>query len=992
MDFKNIGSSIKNVFASKEVKEKEKVITQLVATIKKQHSLYRKEILDWKQARVFALAPENPRRKQLMDLYDDILSDATIYGIAENRKLRISNKAFAITNASGDIDDEKTKLLQKSWFNEFIKHAVSNVYYGYTLLYPKLLDENGMIKKLSMVYRDHIVPETCEILKNTADQTGTRFDEGEYAKWVVWLNIEGFLGLLDKAAPLWIFKKHSWQNWDEFEEMFGIPMRTAKTASTDPRVQAEIDKWLQEFGSSNWARLPEGVEFDIKESSSRDAFNVFNEKRKACNEELAFLFDGNAESSKDSGSRAKSETIIDSTQALITLDDETRVKFIVQDELFPLLRRLGYPIAEDDEFIWNENKKSTPKERLEIFKGVKDLGYKVKKEQIETELDVQLEDEVLPDPKNDPPLVPDPNAPPKNLIENFKQPHIHTSNCGCEAKASYRKIDFSLLNALSADEEKFLKQYFDNPDSINWSYNEFKVTHSKLLEGLREGFSGVDTDFESEDHLMMELFQKNVHRFGVDKTLKEIMEMNFILKTSKDFAEYRKRVKVLFANYKESWLKAEWEQAKATSRMGARYLEMMRDIDIAPFWRLVAVLDERTTKICDALHNKVFSKLDVKAWQFLPPNHWLCRSDAEDVLGSYKGKITSFDDAVTLDPEGYERMVKQGFAVNWGDAREVFTATQSYLHNAGVEPLDLLSLGFQDYGLNVHDRLKTNVLPTDLLNFEALTDRSGLAKIINVFELPVWMENDVFKNAPGTVRNSILDVLQNPDEVYWKEVAGKNYKSYFKFYKQNAVEVVTSFGDNELSKVISVNDLDFGKVDQLRSGLLLYTPAEHIAYRKMQYEAFGNEFKKIKFNDQTGAFIVQHKLHGASELQNNLFTSEKLFDLGKSVQLLPIGTGKSADALVNDVEFEFKMLTNYENLASRIKKEIARGVKQSGSVLIHINNNYTVDKVIEGLRLAYINDSGKKIKFITLLFNDGRLFTFSRKQLESVEYVKILKQ
>jgi len=76
------------------------------------------------------------------------------------------------------------------------------------------------------------------------------------------------------------FQKHSWQNWDEFEEMFGIPMRTAKTASTDKRVLDEIDKWLQDFGSSNYARLPQDVEFEIKESTSRDAFNVFNEKEK----------------------------------------------------------------------------------------------------------------------------------------------------------------------------------------------------------------------------------------------------------------------------------------------------------------------------------------------------------------------------------------------------------------------------------------------------------------------------------------------------------------------------------------------------------------------------------------------------------------------------------------------------------------------------------------------------------------------------------------
>ena len=66
-------------------------------------------------------------------------------------------------------------------------------------------------------------------------------------------------------------------------------MRTAKVASSDPRVKREVDKWLKDLGSAGWARFPEGVEIDIKESNSRDSFNVFNEKRKACNEELATL-------------------------------------------------------------------------------------------------------------------------------------------------------------------------------------------------------------------------------------------------------------------------------------------------------------------------------------------------------------------------------------------------------------------------------------------------------------------------------------------------------------------------------------------------------------------------------------------------------------------------------------------------------------------------------------------------------------------------------
>lgn len=994
MAFKDIVDTIKDAFSSTKTREQEKVISQLVSAIKQQRTLYRKEIQEWKLARAAALSPDNPRRKQLIDLYEDILGDAYIYGISENRKLRISNKAFAIVDKTGNINDDKTAHLEKSWFNQYVKYSVEDVYFAYSLIYPKELDKNGYIKKIALVYRDHIVPEKEEILVNTFDTKGVKFTEAPYNKWVIWKNHEGFLGILDKAAPLWIFKKHSWQNWDEFEEMFGIPMRTAKTASTDVRVQQEIDAWLQDFGSSNWARLPEGVEFEIKEANSRDSFNVFNEKRKACNEELAFLFDGNAEGSKDTGSRAKSETIIDSTQALIALDDETRVKFDIQDNLLPFLIQMGYPFEETDKFIWNENKKSTPEERLKIFEGVHNLGYKVKKEQVETELDVKLEeieDPEPPEPTKEKNPKKDNEEDPDNRAVNFKKPHVHSSNCGCEAKASYREIDFSLLNALSKDEEDFLRKYFKNPDSINWNYKEFSVTNNKLLQGLREGFNGVDTDFESEDHLMMELFQSNIHRFGVDKTLKEIMDLNHILKTSKDFSEFRKRALVLFPNYKEKWLRSEWEQAKAVSRMGARYIEMMRDIDFAPFWRLVAVLDSRTTKICDALHNKVFSKLDSKSWKFLPPNHWGCRSDAEDVLGNYTGKITTFDEAVALDPEGYERMIKSGFDVNWGDAKEVFSATQSYLHNAGVEPLDVMTLNFEDYNLPSADQIKrTDSLNFENLIFDLLTDRSGLAKFNNILEAPLWLEKQVFENTEAKIRNSIKDVLTKPSEIYWHEENNINYKTYFKFYKNENIKIVTSYSEKDISKIISIENVT--NADEFRKGLLIYTPKEHLAGRLAQYEAFEPEYKKVMFNKENGGFIVQHKLHSASEIKNNLFTSEVLVDLGKSVQLLAVSDVKTADALINDVEWEFKLMTNFTNFFNAVKREIFEASKQSSNVLLHINNDFEKSQLIRGLIAAINNDKRRAVKFVAVLTKEGKLYNFSRKQIETKEFIKILEQ
>lgn len=817
MELKNslVGKAIDSVFNRSEKKEYEAAVTKMVNAIKHQRTLYRKEIREWKLAKISAQSPTEPRRKLLIDLYDDILDDAFIYGRSDTRKLRVSNKEGVIVNGDGEIDEEKSKFFKKAWFNQYIKYDVESIYFGYSLLYPNKLDADGRIKEIDLVWRDHVVPETCEILINPWDKTGIKFDEAPAKDWYIWINHKKFLGLLDKAAPLYIFKKHSWQNWDEFEERFSIPIRIAKYAGSDKRVKAEIDKWLKDLGSSSYARFPDGVDIEIKESQNRDSFNVFNEKRKACNEELATLFDGHFETAKDTGNLSKAEAIFSGTQDLITMDDETRVMYNVNDLLLPMMRRLGYPIAEDDSFQWNENVQSTPKQRLEIFEGVKRLGYKVKKEQIETELDVEIEDI-----DDDEPPTP-PNKVPEGRTGNFKQPHAH-SGCGAHT-ATHRVINFNMVGKLSSDEETFLRQLYNNPDSINWNYNEFMASHGRLVEGIRKGYGDVSFDFEAEDHKTMRHFLANVHRFGVDKTQREVLDLNAILKdpTVDSFSKFRERAKKLFPNYKENWLRTEYDQALASSEMGARYEDMMEDRDVAPYWKFVTVGDDRVRDSHRALDGKIFRKDDSEAWRFLPPLGFKCRCDAEDVLEDYDGEISTFSDAVNADLDGWKQMQKSGHDVNWGDAKQVFSAAQSYLADLNVTPLDVSGFNFGIFGLKKFKKItKKPKLPTKKLDLETYKDESGLARFEDKLKLPVWVTDSIFNEADPGVQKAFKGVLKSPDELYWTESGDGFIYKYIKYYAEETLLVEVFFTKNGAAKVNKFTKID--DVDGNRNGLLIY--------------------------------------------------------------------------------------------------------------------------------------------------------------------------
>lgn len=794
-------------------KEVENAVLKMVDTIKRQHSIYRKEIKEYLAARYLAEVPELPRQKRLQDLYDEIMRDPFIFGRAETRILRVSNKKLIIVNAEGIAQDEGSVLLQKGWARQLTKYNLASTYYGFTLPFVKELDEHGMVKKVDMVYRDHIVPQTCEVLKSPEDREGVRFDEPPYDRWMYFVNVPHSLGLLDKAAPLYIFKKHSWQNWDEFEEKFGIPMRIAKVASTDKKVLNEIDKWLKDLGSSSFARFPEGTELDIKETSTTDAYNVFNEKRKAANEELATLFDGHSETEKKGGSHAKVRVIMEGTQDLITLDDEAFNLDIWNDEILPMLRELGYPFADGDRVAYDENVASTPEERLKIFTGVKKLGYNVQKEQIETELDVKLVDAPVP------PEPPKPNTKKENTenaLPNFNQPHGHT-DCGAHL-ADYRVINDTVASALTPDEEKLLKAIYGG--TVNWNYKEFSVTHRKLLKGLMKGYGSVGLDYDSDGHKMIAAMRGNIHRFGMDKTTAEIFQLNAIIKDPAvdSYEKFRKRALKLFPNYKEHWLKAEYQQAFVTGQMGERYQEMMVDIDDAPYWRLNAILDDNTTNICRSLDGKVFRKDNAQTWKFLPPNHWKCRSDAEDVINADDDEVLDLNAAIANDPDGWEAQRKSGHDVNWGDVGQVFSASQSYLKRVAAVAVQPLDLTYVDYALARVLKSKLNP-PKKAFKWKEKLDDAGRLSILDMDKLPRFTNGLFLGSLDKELANMLPAVLRSPDEVYWIEVGSKMQYSYLKAYKGFVAHVIVEFNRTDAATIISIEKLT--DANPVRKGLLV---------------------------------------------------------------------------------------------------------------------------------------------------------------------------
>jgi len=380
------------------------VIAQLV---RNQASIFSREIKNWKHARAESEDVYNPRRTLLQELYSDIYLDAFIQGVIRNKRiLKVSNKPFKIVDKEGKELEDITKMLQKGWMNEFIKLSMESRFFGHSLIYFWEMKGNEF-SKVKLVPRKHVLPEFNKWIINEGDMQEAGFDytTEPFSRYMVGVGAQDDLGLLNPAAPLYILKKHSWANWDEFEEIFGVPMRIAKIASNDPKVRTEVVRWLEAMGSAPYGAFPIDTEIEVVNGNHTDAYEVFDRKRKAANEELEILLLGSRSLTSEHGNYGKEKVTQEETNEII-IDDQAFMHGVINEQVFPILRANGYPISEGAQFTWDEQEWLEPKERLDIFKGAKDLGYTLDKDQVQKDLGVELTGEAEPEPPTPQPEKP----------------------------------------------------------------------------------------------------------------------------------------------------------------------------------------------------------------------------------------------------------------------------------------------------------------------------------------------------------------------------------------------------------------------------------------------------------------------------------------------------------------------------------------------------------------------------------------------------------
>jgi Protein of unknown function (DUF935) len=315
---------------------------------------YRAE-MEMKELRMAIESAENPyrpRRFYLLRLYHEVTRDLHLAAQLRISRITVERAPFQVVRKrSTTAVDEAAEVFEQPWFNKYLRHALDAEFYGHSLL--EFRKEADMLA-VYLVPREHVRPESGEIVLDIHHETGLPFRDGPLAGQLIEVGEADDLGILLLASREAIRKKYSKTDWSRKSEKFGMPFVVLKTAS---QQETEIDKksrMLENMGSNNWGVFDDEDELQFHESKSgENGHNLFADLIKVCDDEISKLINGQTGSSDQKayvGSAEVHERLLND----FTFARLRRLQEEINYKLIPWLIRNGHAQLDGLEFQFTE--------------------------------------------------------------------------------------------------------------------------------------------------------------------------------------------------------------------------------------------------------------------------------------------------------------------------------------------------------------------------------------------------------------------------------------------------------------------------------------------------------------------------------------------------------------------------------------------------------------------------------------------------------------
>lgn len=330
-------------------------------------ALTRKDIRNWRAAWQFAINVDSPNRQTLYDIYRDVDVDLHLTGCIGQRKGFVMARSFKLVDEHGNENEEALHYFDQSWFKLLASYILDSRYWGHSLieLGDVTTDGDGCVcyDGVRLIPRKHVIPEYNRVIRNLGEdwRTGIDYHKPPFTDWLIEAGQPDDLGLFLKAATQTIPKKNALAFWDTFTEIFGMPMRIAKTTVRDEKELKKMEEMMASMGTEFWGLFQEGTEIEVVESTKGDAFNVYDKRVDRANSELSKLIIGQTMTIEDGSSLSQSQTHLQVFENLVE-SDRDMLRDIVNNQLIPRMIKHGFPL-QGLRFDWDDSVDYTPEQQ-----------------------------------------------------------------------------------------------------------------------------------------------------------------------------------------------------------------------------------------------------------------------------------------------------------------------------------------------------------------------------------------------------------------------------------------------------------------------------------------------------------------------------------------------------------------------------------------------------------------------------------------------------
>lgn len=282
-----------SIFSKKKKAEEPQTATRkhdrelIRRVIERNESITRKDIADWKKARIQATSTLEPRQTLLQGLYEEIMLDALITSQVGLRIDKSQGIDFSLKRDDKD-DEEATKKLRDSGLFDTLSELIIESKFYCNSLVEFSYDKTGI--QADLVPRKNVSPKTGRFYPDIYSGAYVEYrKEPDFGKWIIeFYPRKGDLGILNKAVPYVLMKKFALSCWSELCEIFGIPPRVLKTNTTDPEMMNRAETMMREIGSAAYFIIDTEEQFEFAQASSTNG-DIYKNLISTCDQQISLL-------------------------------------------------------------------------------------------------------------------------------------------------------------------------------------------------------------------------------------------------------------------------------------------------------------------------------------------------------------------------------------------------------------------------------------------------------------------------------------------------------------------------------------------------------------------------------------------------------------------------------------------------------------------------------------------------------------------------------